>query len=155
MAYNKIGDVLVAQGNLADALQSYRDSLTIMQRLVSLDSNNTQWRSDLKFVVRRIGALAYRFLLERDFTRALAAANQAISLAPDEIWLYKNRAHALMFAGRTDEAQIVYLKYRGVKDVQAGKSWETVILEEFADLRTRGLTNPLMDEIEKLFMSAG
>ena len=35
------------------------------------------------------------------------------------------------------------------KNVQGGKSWETVILEDFAELRKAGLTHPLMDEIEK------
>jgi hypothetical protein len=47
------------------------------------------------------------------------------------------------------------LKYRGQKNVQDGKSWEVVVLEDFAELRKVGLTNPLMDEIEKLFTSAG
>jgi hypothetical protein len=145
----------MAQGDLAGALKSYRVSLAIRQRLVSIASSHVQWRNDLKSVIGRIGGLAYRFLLARDFTSTLAAADQAISLAPEEIWLYTNRAHALMFVGRTDEARAVYLKYRGVKDVQAGRSWDTVILDDFADLRKNGLTNPLMDEIEKLFTSAG
>jgi len=47
------------------------------------------------------------------------------------------------------------LKYRGKKDVWNGKSWETAILEDFAEFRKAGLTSPLMDEIEKLFTSAG
>ena len=74
-----------------------------------------------------------------------------IALAPDQIWLYTNRAHALMFLGRVDEAREVYLQYRGTKDVQGEKSWETVILDDFAALRKAELTNPLMDEIEKEF----
>jgi hypothetical protein len=85
----------------------------------------------------------------------LEAADQAISLAPNKTWLYTNRAHALMFAGSTEEARSLYLKYRGKKDVWNGKSWETAILEDFAEFRKAGLTNPLMDEIEKLFTSAG
>jgi hypothetical protein len=43
----------------------------------------------------------------------------------------------------------------GTKNVQEEKSWETVVLEDFADLRKAGLTNPLMDEIEKQFTAAG
>ncbi|MGC1349688.1 MAG: hypothetical protein WA858_07895, partial [Xanthobacteraceae bacterium] len=78
----------------------------------------------------------------------------AISLAPEEIWLYANRAHALMFVGRTDEARALYLKYRGRKDVFEGKSWETVVQEDFAELRKAGLNDPLMDTIEKLFKAA-
>jgi tetratricopeptide (TPR) repeat protein len=109
----------------------------------------------MQFVIESIGGVAYYFVLARDFTKALAAADQAISLAPDKMWLYTNRAHALMFLGRIDEARALYLKYRGQKDVQDGKSWEAVVLEDFADLRKAGLTNPLMDEIEKQFKSEG
>jgi hypothetical protein len=60
-----------------------------------------------------------------------------------------------MFLGRIDEARALYLKHRGQKDVLDGKSWEALILADFADLRKAGLSNPLMDEIEKLFAAAG
>jgi hypothetical protein len=59
-----------------------------------------------------------------------------------------------MFLGRTDEARALYLKYRGRKDVSEGKSWEIVVQEDFAQLRKVGLSDPLMDAIEKLFNAA-
>jgi tetratricopeptide (TPR) repeat protein len=152
---DKIGDVFVARGDLTDALESYRNSLAIRQRLLSTGSSTVPGQRDLSSSINRIGGLAYSFLLARDFAGALAAADQAIAVTPEQTWLYTNRAHALMFLGRTDEARALYLKYRGVKDVTDGKPWIAVILEDFADLRKKGLTNPLMDEIEKLFTSAG
>jgi hypothetical protein len=45
----------------------------------------------------------------------------------------------------------VRVKYRGTKDVQGDKSWEAVILEDFAEFQKVGLTHPLMAEIEKQF----
>jgi hypothetical protein len=46
-------------------------------------------------------------------------------------------------------------KYRGQKiPEQDGKSWENAILEDFAELRKAGLSDPLMDTIEKLFKAA-
>jgi tetratricopeptide (TPR) repeat protein len=155
VSYIKVGDVHDAQGDLAAALQSYRESLDSMERLVSLDRSNKQWQDDLDFVVGRIGGFAFGFVLARDFATALAAVDQAISPAPDKIWLHANRAHALMFLGRIEEARTLYLKYRGQKDVFDGKSWEAVIIEDFAALRKAGLSNQLMDEIEKLFTPAG
>ena len=71
------------------------------------------------------------------------------------IWLYSNRAHALMFLDRTDEARVLYLQYRGQKNVEEQKSWETVIVDDFAKLRKAGLSRPLMDEIEKQFADRG
>jgi len=46
-SYNNIGDVLVAQGNLADALKSFRDSLAIRERLAQADQANVQSQIDL------------------------------------------------------------------------------------------------------------
>ena len=82
---------------------------------------------------------------------ALEAADQAISLAPDQIWLYTNRAHALMFLNRVDEARALYLKNRGQQKVDGDKSWEAAILGDFAEFQKAGLTHPLMQEIQKQF----
>ena len=45
--YDKIGDVLVAQGNLPAALKSYRDDLAIAERLAKADPGNAGWQRDL------------------------------------------------------------------------------------------------------------
>jgi len=54
-----------------------------------------------------------------------------------------------MFLDRTDEARALYLRYRGTPKVLGEKSWDAVVLEDFAELRKAGLAHPLMDEIEK------
>jgi tetratricopeptide (TPR) repeat protein len=155
VSYDRIGNVLVAQGKLDEALKAYRNGLAIAERLAAADPSNTQWQNDLQYSIGRLGGLAYRFVLARDFGRALEAADQMIFLAPNEIWLYGNRAHALLFLGRLDEARALYLQYRGKKKVLGEKSWETAVLEDFAELRKAGLTHPLMDEIEKRFAAGG
>jgi tetratricopeptide (TPR) repeat protein len=150
-SFAKVGDVRLAQGNLGEALRSYRDSLAAWKHMAAVDPSNTQWQHDLQSSIERVGALAYRFVLAGDFTRALECVDQAISLAPDKTWFYANRAHALMYLGRVDEARVLYLRYRGEKNVQDDKSWETVVVEDFAELRSSGLSHPLMDEIEREF----
>ena len=47
MSFNKIGDVLVDQGNLAEALKFYRDDLAIMEQLAQADPGNAGWQRDL------------------------------------------------------------------------------------------------------------
>jgi hypothetical protein len=110
-----------------------------------------QWQNDLQSSIGRIGGIAYSFILARNFAMAIEVADQAISLAPDKIWLYRNRSHALMFLDRVDEARAVYLKYRRQQNVFGNKSWEIGVLEGFAELQKAGLTHPLMQEIEKVF----
>ena len=52
---NKIGDVRVAQGDLAGALESYRDSLDIADRLAKSDPGNTGWQRDLSVSLDKVG----------------------------------------------------------------------------------------------------
>ena len=47
MSYERIGDVLVAQGNLPEALKAYRDGLAIRERLSRADPGNARWQRDL------------------------------------------------------------------------------------------------------------
>jgi tetratricopeptide (TPR) repeat protein len=148
---NDIGDVLKAQGALAEALAIYREALAIRQDLAKAEPDNAARRDDIEYTARRIGGLAYRFLLARDFAAALDAADEAIALAPGVIWLNANRAHALMFLDRAGEARALYLKFRGMEKAQDEKSWDEVVLADFAELSAKGLTHPLMDEIEQAF----
>ena len=155
LSYNKVGAVLVGQDKLDEAFKSYRDGLAIAERLAASDPSNTEWQKGLQYSTDRIGDLAYRFVLARNFARALEASDLVISLAPDQMWLHTNRAHALMFLNRVEEARALYLRYRGEKNAQNGKPWDTVVLEDFSELRKAGLTHPLMDEIEKRFAGGG
>ena len=55
MSYDRIGDVLVAQGNLPEALKSFRDGLAIADRLAQADPGNALWQRDLSVSYNKIG----------------------------------------------------------------------------------------------------
>ena len=60
MSYNKVGDVQKAQGNLPEALKSYRDGLSyrdiaIADRLAQADPGNAGWQRDLSVSYERVG----------------------------------------------------------------------------------------------------
>jgi len=55
VAHNEIGDVLVAQGNLPEALKSFRDSHDIFDRLAQADPGNAGWQRDLSVSYNKIG----------------------------------------------------------------------------------------------------
>ena len=155
ISYNLVGNVLLTQRALPEALKSYRAALTIVQRLAASEPTNAQWQNDLQFCIGRIGIAAWSAVLAHDLPMAMDAVDQAIALAPRRHGSTRARAHALMLLGRVEEARTLYLKYRGEKNVMTGKSWETIVLEGFVALRKAGLTSPLMDEIERQFSSAG
>ena len=77
MSFNKVGDVQVAQGDLAGALKSYRDSLAIRDRLAQSDPGNAQWQRDLGISNERIGDV---LVAQGDLADALKSyqAKQAI-----------------------------------------------------------------------------
>jgi hypothetical protein len=62
VAHDEVGDVLVARGNLTEALEAYRDSLAISERLAKADPGNAGWQYDLGISHERIGDV----LVERD-----------------------------------------------------------------------------------------
>jgi hypothetical protein len=69
----EIGDVLVAQGNLPEALKSHHDSLAIADRLARADSGNADWQRDLSLSRGRIADT----LLKLGAARRSASAGRA------------------------------------------------------------------------------
>jgi tetratricopeptide (TPR) repeat protein len=47
VSYNKIGDVLLAQGSFPEALKLYQAALAIAERLAKSNPGNAGWQSDL------------------------------------------------------------------------------------------------------------
>jgi len=155
LSYTHIGGLLARQKQSTAALKAFRDGLDVAVRQAGPHPDNAYWQGALRYAARQIGAVAFDLVLARNFAVALAAAEQAVATVPDMIWIESNRAHALMFLDRTDEARALYLQYRGRQNVDDQKSWEALIAEDFAQLRQAGLEAPLMDEIEKKFAEAG
>jgi len=125
-----------------EALASDQEALAIAKMLPKADKTNAQRISEPSYMSGEIASIAYEFELAGAFAKALEAADLAISLAPDETWIYTNRAHALMFLGRVDEARTIYLQHRGEKSHDV--IWETAVLRDFVELRKAGYMHPLM-----------
>ena len=94
-------------------------------------------------------AVAWYALLAKEFTTALSAADRAHALLADDLIVETNRAHALMFLGRSNESEAIYLSHKGqLLPEQDGKLWQRAIADDFAEFRKAGLTHPMMADIE-------
>ncbi len=103
-----------------------------------------------KETARALQGVAWLVLFAREFTRALSVADRAHALLPDDLGIETNRAHALMFLERSEEAQTLYVAYKGKPMSEQDSSvWERVIAADFAEFRKAGLTHPMMADIEK------
>jgi tetratricopeptide (TPR) repeat protein len=85
-AYNEIGDVLLAQGKLTEALRSYRDGLAVTEQLANADPTNAAWQRALSVSYNKIGDLqaAQGKLTEalRSYRDGLAVTEQLAKAAP-------------------------------------------------------------------------
>ena len=80
VSQEKIGDVLVAQGNLPAALESYRAAHAIFDRLAKADPGNAGWQSDLAANCAKLGGL-YIKLNRRDSALEMLRTGRAIVAA--------------------------------------------------------------------------
>jgi hypothetical protein len=104
------------------------------------------------FTASALSQLSWYALFVRQYATALDAAERSIKIKSQDLVPETNRAHALMFLGRTTEAKTIYLAHKG--EPLNGKKWEEVIADDFAQLRKAGITHPLMAEIEAAFKPA-
>ena len=87
MSHDRIGDVLEAQGNLPEALKSFREGLAIAERLASADPGNADWQRGLAVSHAHLADVYRR---SNDPDNALAALRQGqavmkrvVKLSPD------------------------------------------------------------------------
>jgi Novel STAND NTPase 1 len=104
-----------------------------------------------KATAAALGEFSWHQLYAGKPEKALAAADRALSLVPDVLWVETRRAHALMFLDRREEALALYLAHKD-KPIAANddKSWQKAIAEDFMAFREAGLHSPLMAEIEEM-----
>ena len=145
------GDRLFEEGNIDKALDVYRRRIKICQAKLTV-CPNLQASEDLQIAVDRISDVAFWFILiEHNFPKALDLADEAIRMLENSAWPKLRRAHSLIMLDRPDEARAIYRGYRLGK-AAPGRTWQSVVREEFAAMREHGLLNDLMDEIEKELM---
>ena len=77
VAHKKIGDVQVAQGDLASALKSYRDGLAISDQPGQLDPGNAGWQRDLSVSYNKIGDVQ---LEQGNLAGALTSYNDCLAI---------------------------------------------------------------------------
>ena len=96
-------------------------------------------------------SLSWCQLFTRDFAGALASAETGEKFDKGNLFLETNRAHALLFLGRTQEAEDIYVGNRGKKlDPQQDDIWDEAVLKDFNDLEAGGLKSPEIARLRKL-----
>jgi tetratricopeptide (TPR) repeat protein/CHAT domain-containing protein len=86
-------------------------------------------------------ALSWYALFARAPAEALRASERAGALMPG-LLADTNRAHALLFLGRTREARRLYLAHKGKRmSPESDRTWEDAIAEDYVALRAAGIVH--------------
>jgi tetratricopeptide (TPR) repeat protein len=127
------------------ALESYSEQVGICRKMYAA-AHSEQNKSTL---VSALGSLADVQLLNQQPDDALGSADEALSLDPSAIWVETNRAHALLFLGRFDEAKYIYLTFKDTL-VSSNKTFSQAVENDFAEFRKYGLGRQEMKQVEVL-----
>src|SRR5215469_10709688 len=74
ISYDKLGDVQLAQGDLAAALRGYTDGKAIAEKLARSDPSNAQWQRDLSISYNKLGNVQ---LVQGDLVAALRSYTES------------------------------------------------------------------------------
>lgn len=142
-AFEERADAFFKQGRYAEALAASEERVKAAEKSQSAGPGAA---------ADALNNVAWHALFARRFSRALAASERALALQPDTLVFETNRAHALLFLGRTKQALAVYTAHKG--EGLADDTWEDVILKDFADFRQGGLLHPLYRQVERVMAAA-
>jgi len=126
---------------------AYQENLEIWRDIASKHKDDASIQHDL---INALVNAALAAIEAGQDAQGLALSDEAIGIAPKELWPHNTRADALMLLGRTDEARQIYLAHCG-EHSQSGESWEDSVKFDFATFRKIGLANSSMAEIEADF----
>ena len=116
-----MGDALAALGRYDEALDAYRRSLPIRERLAAADPSNSQWQEDIGNGLDRVADSLFRLDRRADaiaaYRRSLELRDQQVATDRANGRLLRNFAvtanglgAAMHAAGETDEAKAVYVR---------------------------------------------
>lgn len=100
-------------------------------------------------LVLALADVSFDLLLARRPEDALARAGEAQKLAPDAMWAEVDRAHALLFLGRFDEAREIYLR-DSAQAYGDGRTVAAAVRDDFAEFAKFHIDTPDMKRIEAL-----
>ena len=146
-------DGLKLRANQAFEAGRPAEALDIAEKMAAAAQNIETKSKASPLTADALGSVAWYALFAKQPEKALAASERALTLAPDKLWLATNRAHALLFFRRPQEAIAAYTRSQG-ETVLGGGKWEAADPGSFAEFRKRGLGNPGLAQVEKALAAA-
>lgn len=129
---------------IGDLLKEFLD----VQNIIKIRENRCDYSG-----ARIFGFMAYISVFNKDYESALHYADRALKKCPNEFWIEAKKAHAFMLMGNTEEASKFYLEKINQESSIDIKRIKDIILDDFNDLKTFGISHPMILEVSKLYKS--
>lgn len=98
-------------------------------------------------------SLSFCQLFAGQHEAALKTTETGMADASESLNLLKNKAHALLFIGRIEQAMGIYQQNIGVAMPYSSKNWEEQVLDDFKQMESIKISHPGMDKVRQLFES--
>jgi tetratricopeptide (TPR) repeat protein len=147
-----LANALVTLSSLENKAGHTRATLDVATEVLKLARDlHTQRNNDdsRRLLAQVLGHQSFFLLFDRQFTEAIAAAEEALALDPNQRFIATNQAHGYLLSGQFEKAETIY-RQRARDKRNARKTFTEVVLDDFSTLRQHGIVHPDMKKIEKL-----
>ena len=94
--------------------------------------------------------LAWMLLLQSNFVESEQTARRALELDNTQTFVKVALAHALLFQNKYEAAKTLYLELKPKKNVENGRDYREILLEDLDTLEQKGLTHKRINDVRQL-----
>jgi tetratricopeptide (TPR) repeat protein len=99
------------------------------------------------------GNISFYQLFNKNFIQAEKSANEGLKIDPTQTWIKTNLAHALLFQGKFNEAQNIYLELKDqTYPEDESKTFRYYFLQDLDEFEKAGITHPDIPGIRELLV---
>ncbi len=149
-ALGNLAATVAVNGDRDLALSHFKAALARSERIAEQTAGSAPATAASRARAEALNTVGWYALESADFEKALAVSESALSLQPDYALPMMNKAYALLYLGRPDDAAAIYLAEaeKPLPDV-GNRVWRDVFWDGFAILRRVGRENPSFDEWQR------
>ena len=136
-----------------DSLASEAEKAPLQQQIVSVfaeaAADHPENQAILSYLSFAYGNLAWYKLFAKDFTAAEQSARRGLETAPSQQWINTNLALSLLYQGKYEEAEAVYVRFKD-QPFNEEMDFRTAFLQDLEDLEAAGITHPDVEKVRAL-----
>ena len=117
--------------------------------LISYDLSGYKPNLNPVHLSRSYGNLAWKLIFEKDYEKAILAAQKGLEADQNQTWIITNLALAYLLSNEYDKAKTVYINYAN-EEISKGKIFRPVFIEDLNKAKEAGLENPDFEKIYKI-----